>query len=91
MTEIEKEKLSLISEMRKGGATDQGDSLTVKELVLKITGYNIHSSPLLFGLKYNQVSSELRELERSRIVKTINKDGKDHFYLTKSGIKYLNR
>jgi hypothetical protein len=86
---IDEESIRILRSLNESGAVDPKNALTIPEIVRRTTDFNVKRSPILYGLEYNKISNEIKQMHKCELIKSIEKKDEELYYLIVNGQNHV--
>jgi hypothetical protein len=86
---IDEESIQILRSLKESGAVNPKNALTMPEIVRRTTDFSVKRSPILYGLEYNKISNEIKQMRKCELIKSIERKDKELYYLTVNGENYV--
>jgi predicted transcriptional regulator len=89
--EIDEEAIRILKSLNEIGAVNPKNALTMPEIVRRTTDFSVKRSPILYGLEYNKISNEIKQMRKYELIKSIENKDKELYYLTVNGENHISK
>ena len=81
--------IRILKSLNESGAVNPKKALTIPEIVRRTTDFNVKRSPILYGLEYNKISNEIKQMHKCELIKSIEKKDEELYYLIVNGQNHV--